>query len=753
MTDPFVEREEKEGIRWNWTKYPSTKEAESSMVLPLGLLFSPLKVQDVTVLPYQPQLCKSCRAVLNPYCRLDYASRLWVCPFCLTRNPLPPQYQTPDQYPAELYPQFTTIEYQLQRPSFGAHVFFYCIDTCLPQDELDTLKDSILQSLQLLPEDSLIGLITYGSNVSVWELGFTELHKSIIFGGQRDYNLQEVREFLSLQPTAASLPGLPNQQAGQNTGTSRFLVPLSECELNLTSIIDELCPDPWPVKMGMRPHRCTGSALQIASILLQISGLKGSGRLLTFTGGAITKGPGMVVSPELSESMRHHNEIKSDQAPFWTAACNFYKGIGERLAEAGFSCDIFAACLDQIGIAEMASCCNLTGGFLFLSDSFKTPMFKLSFQRFFQTTKENHLNMAFNATIEVQTSRGTKVTGVIGPCSSLNKPSPSVSETEIGSGKTCAWQATALNNKTTYAFYFEVCGTGQEGTERYIQFITSYQHMQGDCRLRVTTIAHPIAPNPEPGYFVNQAAFDQDAAAVLVARVAVDMLTKNNNNITEALRWIDRTVINLVKRFGTYQPNDPSSLRLSQDFSLFPGFMYHLRRSEYIQVFNSSVDEVSFLRSCLLRESCGNDILMIQPTLHAYSFNGPASAVLLDSTSVSVDNILLLDTFFDVVIHYGSTMAAWIQQKYHERPEYEYFRQLLNAPKTDAERLMVDRFPHPRFTECYQNGSQARRLLNRLNPSVSYNSGQPGAGAVMLTDDASLQTFMAHLKRLVVTTS
>ena len=64
---------------------------------------------------------------------------------------------------------------------------------------------------------------------------------------------------------------------------------------------------------------------------------------------------------------------------------------------------------------------------------------------------------------------------------------------------------------------------------------------------------------------------------------------------------------------------------------------------------------------------------------------------------------------------------------------------------------MHDRFPYPKYTECNQNGSQARILLNRLNPSVSYTSQQYGqhAGQIVLTDDANLQTFMAHLKRCV----
>jgi len=44
---------------------------------------------------------------------------------------------------------------------------------------------------------------------------------------------------------------------------------------------------------------------------------------------------------------------------------------------------------------------------------------------------------------------------------------------------------------------------------------------------------------------------------------------------------------------------------------------------------------------------------MIQPTLTSYSFNGPPQPVLLDSQSIQKDVILLLDTFFHILIFHG----------------------------------------------------------------------------------------------------
>jgi protein transport protein SEC23 len=87
----------------------------------------------------------------------------------------------------------------------------------------------------------------------------------------------------------------------------------------------------------------------------------------------------------------------------------------------------------------------------------------------------------------------------------------------------------------------------------------------------------------------------------------------------------------------------------------------------------------------LNREDVTNSLTMIQPTLDAYTFNGPPVPVLLSATSIAPDRILLLDTFFHVVVFRGETVAAWFKAGYHNDPKHENFRKLLQAPKDDAE--------------------------------------------------------------------
>ena len=73
--------------------------------------------------------------------------------------------------PAELHSQFSTIEYTLTRSQTLPPIFLMVVDTCVDEDELVALKESLQMSLSLLPPNALIGLINYSSTVET-VLGF-----------------------------------------------------------------------------------------------------------------------------------------------------------------------------------------------------------------------------------------------------------------------------------------------------------------------------------------------------------------------------------------------------------------------------------------------------------------------------------------------------------------------------------------------------------------------------------------------------
>ena len=209
--------EEQNGLRFSWNEWPATRGDAAKVVVPVGCLFTPLRhIESMPpAVEYEPVRCKQpkCGAVLNPYCHVDFMSKHWTCPFCLNRNPFPQHYAdniSESNLPAELIAQFTTLEYQMPvtalRPAAGAPAFLFVVDQCLPEDELVQLKDSIVQSLALLPSSALVGLVTYGTMVQVHELSGSECPRSFVFKGTKDYDPSQVAQLLGLA-SAGGLSG------------------------------------------------------------------------------------------------------------------------------------------------------------------------------------------------------------------------------------------------------------------------------------------------------------------------------------------------------------------------------------------------------------------------------------------------------------------------------------------------------------------------------------------------------------------
>ena len=818
------------GTRLSFHNWPTSRLEATRLVAPIGALYTPLAslspvAAPPTALPYEPVRCVSptCHAVLNPYCQIDFRTKLWVCPFCLTRNHFPPHYAeniSESNLPAELIPQFTTCEYELpSMPNVGPPAFVFVVDICAHAEELVELADSLQQALNILPEDCLVALITFGTNVHVHELGFEGIQKNYVLRGNKEYNPVLLKDLLGCGPRALtggptqqpppppSRPGgpavpPPHHSAGtpslqQNTSQDildRFLLPVSKCTLTLESILENLRKDPWPVPSDKRVARSTGCALSVATALLDLACPRRGSRIMLFTGGPCTSGPGAIVGRAKNEDIRSHADLAKNAESLHKPACQFYASLAHRhhrtdgtstVGKAGTggtaggsasamvnastpSChvvDVFACSLDQVGMLEMRELVEATGGVMVLADSFGQSVFKESLRRMFKRFPDDQpevggkMMMAFSASLEVLTSREFKVSGALGPVVSLNKKSANVADVEVGKGGTNAWSLGGIDPGTTIAVYFEVTVPGSsplpEGKRRFIQFLTRYQHSNGRTRLRSTTLCgpwHNVNPNSSKDNPQQQASdinpirysFDEEAAAVLTARLAVHRT--ETEDVGDVMRWVDRSLIRLCAKFGDYQPDDPTSFRLPPQFCHYPQFIFHLRRSQFLQLFNSSPDEAAYYRYILNREGTTNSIVMIQPALVSYSFNMPPQPVLLDSHSVRSDTILLLDTFFHVVVFHGETIAAWREQRYHELEEHIAFRNLLAEPQSDAQTIMDNRFPVPRYIVCDQHKSEARFLLAKLNPSVSHSTDNGGGGIQVFTDDVSLRVFMEHCK-------
>ncbi|XP_010932867.1 protein transport protein SEC23 G [Elaeis guineensis] len=781
----FAELEATEGLRWPWNSWPSSRPDAAALVVPLSVMCTPLMpIADLPLLSYDPLMCARCRAALNPYARVDYRSALWACPFCHQKNHFPRSYAGigENNLPAELFPTYSTVEYLLSRnptsySSFGLSSsstasllsssasslgsslsststlpapdpsrppgpsFVFVVDVCSAPEELRALKNEILHVVAQLPENALVGLVSFGSMVWVHDLGFTDCSRAVLFCGDRELTSEKIQELMGISQVQHHKLGISRHMPKHG-----FLLSVSDCEFNITNAIEELdsLSDtlPWH-----RPKRATGAAISTAVALLEGCAPNTGGRVMVFTSGPATTGPGMIAETDLSEAIRTHQDIINGHALLSEKARSFYKHLAHRLSDRSFVLDLFACSLDQVGAAELRYPIEMSGGFLVLAESFESEQFRKCLSHIFKHEGTDHLNMNFDATIEIVTAKEVKICGALGPCRSLRIKNKLVSEKEIGQGGTTSWKLGSLTNKTCIAFFFQASGdqNAEPPPVFFVQFMTRYQHGNGGFRLRVTTVARrwvgPRSPEIASG-------FDQEAAAAVMARLAVHRAEEYHAR--DVIRWLDKMLIRFTSKFGDYIPEDPSTFRLSSNFSLYPQFMYYLRRSQFIDVFNSTPDETAFFRLMLNGEGVVGSLIMIQPTLFQYSFDGPPVPVLLDVSSISPDVILLFDSYFHIVIHYGSKIAQWRKLGYDKDPSHENLRKLLEAPEIDAEALAAERIPVPKLIKCDQHGSQARFLLARLNPSVTQKTQLIDGSEVIFTDDVSLQVFIEHLQALAV---
>ncbi|XP_028104899.1 protein transport protein SEC23-like [Camellia sinensis] len=350
QTDP----EGIDGVRMTWNAWPRTKVESSKCVIPIAASISPIRPHpDVPTLPYSPLRCKTCSAVLNPFSRVDFAALIWICPFCFQRNHFPHHYSaiSDTNVPAELYPQYTSIDYSLPAGPYSTSqppVFVFVLDTCVIEEELGFAKSALKQAIGLLPDNSLVGFVSFGTQVQVHELGFSDMSKVYVFRGSKELSKDQVLDQLGLG-LAGRRTGPGIQKGGLAvSGVTKFLLPASECEYMLNSLLDELGTDQWPVPPGNRAFRCTGVALSIAAGLLGACSAGTPARIVGLVGGPCTEGPGAIVSKDMSDPVRSHKDLDKDAAPYFKKAVQFYEELAKQLVSQGHVLDLFASALDQV---------------------------------------------------------------------------------------------------------------------------------------------------------------------------------------------------------------------------------------------------------------------------------------------------------------------------------------------------------------------------------------------------------------------
>nr|CUU98170.1 hypothetical transcript [Hymenolepis microstoma] len=201
MSEYIQQTEANDGIRFSWNTWPASRVDAGQLVVPISCLYTPMKEREnLPPITYDPVVCTRCRCILNPFCQIDIRSKSWSCCLCSSRNTFPPQYDgmSEQNLPAELMPQFTTIEYTITKAPAPPPVFLVVMDTCLEEAEFNALRNAILQLITQLPPNCMIGLITFGRMVHIHELNSGSIAKSWVFKGTKDYIGEQLQVLVAM---------------------------------------------------------------------------------------------------------------------------------------------------------------------------------------------------------------------------------------------------------------------------------------------------------------------------------------------------------------------------------------------------------------------------------------------------------------------------------------------------------------------------------------------------------------------------
>lgn len=71
--------------------------------------------------------------------------------------------------------------------------FVFVVDGCSSEEDLGALKSELLHIITRLPENALVGLVVFDAMVRVYDLGFTECLRAVVFHGGREVSSEKVQ--------------------------------------------------------------------------------------------------------------------------------------------------------------------------------------------------------------------------------------------------------------------------------------------------------------------------------------------------------------------------------------------------------------------------------------------------------------------------------------------------------------------------------------------------------------------------------
>ncbi|ODV71416.1 vWA-like protein [Cyberlindnera jadinii NRRL Y-1542] len=424
-----------------------------------------------------------------------------------------------------------------------------------------------------------------------------------------------------------------------------------------------------------RPLRATGLALSIASTVSKES------LSLLFVSGPCTVGPGQVVSLSKRETIRTFNDITKGRAKLMDKARTFYKSLKDL-----YVCS-FISSLDQTGLFEMQSCMNSVT----LVDSFNTNLFKQSLS---QTIESGSI-----AQMEVLTSKEITIRGFLGP-GAINKArkSGNLNDEPLGKSGSNSIKFVQLSNTSMgILFHMDTVAYASErskiGSYVYVQIRT---WVKG--KLRVTTLKKPTLNNE--GVKLENG-FNQEAWIVLLMRLYCwqELQMKDFD--------YNQRLVQLFQKFGTFIPQEPDTFQLPQNFRLLPHIWQHLPCTPIVQIVNKTPDEWCYYALTFSHVDLHDCMKILYPLLLEFDTDKERE-VPLTASSIKSNVILLMDTYFHVIVHWGSQVSQWNETS----QDHEGITKMIESTRKYD---IGSRLPLPRYVQCVEGDSQSRFLKAQLD--------------------------------------
>ena len=652
----FQEAELRDGTRFSWNIWQTTITKNDTV--PIACLYN-IK-QQCPQINYEPINCSKCQSALHCWAYMDAGSNTWTCSFCQSRNNLPRDinFESLD----EINQGLTTVEYISAKTSAFPPVFMFLIDTSTYDQERHELMINVIQTaINLLPDDAMVGLITFGTNVNVHSFTNEPLKTIYQFSGDFVYSKKNIRGMEDLR---------------------MFLVKKSEKLDELLKTIKNLNKDPFPILDGNKPNRCTGSAISFATSFLEGPFIDNPVKFMLFTQGPCTYGPGMT-------SLK---EITTEEKVDLVKAKLFYDEQAKRLNDLGHSFDIFGMTIADIGFEEMENVVTQSGGNIVLAQDFEERIIVKTLERLFKPVEDaEYLNFGFNAKMIVRTTPNITIKNI------------------SGTGKSTGgrWKAGCIDETNNLTLLFEPNEKSKPNEYAYVQIKTTYIRSDRVFVTRVTTFAKMFSNNKQQII----ESFDEEAACITQSRFYSRLPYENIFDLETA---IDKHLIRFAKKYATWERNNPDSLTMPHTMSYYLNFMFFFRRSFVIQKDGISLDESAYFKTLLNKLRPVDALKLIKPQLLVYTCQGEVIPSELSTEVMQDDVMLILDSFHNVLQWQGLNISNWIKENVQNDPGYEFFKNALDIIDADCRELLSNRTPAPQFKKTAAGKSQERILMTYL---------------------------------------